>query len=84
MPNEYHNRKGPKNAEVKWLKASRVAAEMDVSFPTVKTWIAEGKLDAIRLSPNGEWRISRESLTTWQDSLRNRCSPRDDDAVAGS
>ena len=59
--------------------------ELDVSVRTVKRWIADGKVDAVRLTPQGEWRISRASLDEWLESLRSRCSPRDDaDTVAGS
>jgi hypothetical protein len=51
----------------------------------VKRWIADGKVEAIRLTPDGEWRISRASLDAYLDSLRSRCSPAtDDDAAAGS
>jgi excisionase family DNA binding protein len=70
-----------------WVKAGRIAAELDVSVRTVKRWIADGKVDAIRLTPQGEWRINRPSLDAWLETLRSRCSPRDDDgddAVAGS
>jgi hypothetical protein len=51
----------------------------------VKRWIEEGKVVAIQMHPNGEWRISRESLDAYLDSLRSRCSPRDDvEGTAGS
>jgi excisionase family DNA binding protein len=69
------------------MKASRVALEMDCSVRTVKQWIADGKVIAVQTTPNGEWRINRASLEAWLESLRSRCSPRDDDgddAVAGS
>jgi excisionase family DNA binding protein len=85
MANPNENRKAARDVQAAWLKASRVAAELDVSVRTVKTWIAQGKVEAIRLTPNGEWRISRASLDAWLESLRSRCSPRDDTGtVAGS
>lgn len=73
MANPREVRKSARDTPPKWLKASRVAAELDVSVPTVKRLIAEGKVEALRLTPNGEWRISRASLDGYLASLRSRC-----------
>jgi hypothetical protein len=48
----------------------------------VKSWIAGGKVEAIRLTPAGEWRINRASLERYLESLRSRCSTRPDQLVA--
>jgi excisionase family DNA binding protein len=68
-------------AETRWLRVSRVAVETDYSVRTVKRWIEEGRVDAIQMHPNGEWRISRDSLDAYLASLRNRCFAPGDEAV---
>jgi excisionase family DNA binding protein len=83
MANEKRRRPAPHEIQASWIKANRVAAEMDCSVRTVKRWIEEGKIEAVRLTPQGEWRINRASLERWVETLRSRCSPRTTGPVDG-
>ena len=44
------------------FSVAQVAELFGVSHDTVRTWIAVGKIDAIRLGPNGPWRIREQDL----------------------
>ena len=45
-----------------WLKVTDVAKELSVHPETIKRWIREGRLAAVKTSANGNWRISDEEL----------------------
>ena len=45
-----------------WLKVMDAAKELSVHRETIKRWIKDGKLAAVKTSDNGNWRISREEL----------------------
>ena len=46
-----------------WLKVTDVAKELSVHPETIKRWIREGRLAAVKTSANGNWRISDEELS---------------------
>ena len=45
-----------------WLKVTDVAKELSVHPETIKRWIRAGRLVAVKMNANGNWRISDEEL----------------------
>lgn len=48
------------------LSVQQVAEKIGVEARTVRIWIRDGKLAAIKL-PNGDWRMKEEFLDNWLD-----------------
>lgn len=44
-----------------WMPAKEACAYLEISFPTLKRYIADGKLQASQVVPNGMIRVSRAS-----------------------
>jgi excisionase family DNA binding protein len=49
---------------VKLLTISEVADTLCVQERTLRIWIRDGKISALKL-PNGEWRMTEENLQGW-------------------
>jgi excisionase family DNA binding protein len=45
-----------------YLHVKEAAAELDVHPSTIRRAIHSGELDAVRLGPNGRFRVPREAL----------------------
>lgn len=48
------------------LSVQQIAEKIGVEARTVRIWIRDGKLTAIKL-PNGDWRMKEENLSNWLD-----------------
>lgn len=46
------------------LTISQVAEKLRVKERTLRIWIRDGKISALKL-PNGEWRMKEEHLEGW-------------------
>jgi excisionase family DNA binding protein len=65
-----------------FLSADQVAALLDLSPRTVRRWIEDGRLQAIRTSTRrGRYRIPREALADFLERARATCA--EDAALAG-
>jgi putative resolvase len=53
--------------ELRFYTTDEVAEMFSVTNYTVRDWIREGKLKAVKI--NGYWRISRDSLEDYANSL---------------
>ena len=47
---------------MEYLRPGEAAARLGISVATLRRWVEQGRVDAIRLPTTGERRISRETI----------------------